>query len=224
MSLNTITAVIINEHLMEALRRLRQNSTSTNVDRRLVTNVLLSFLATPRADPKRFEMLKLLASVLSWSDAEREKAGLQRGSGGLGASPTGSVSGFWGRSTSQTNSVKELEKTDETEVQLNTLLPEPLAHVFSRSVVLSPVGGVFAHGICVGQWHHRAGNFTAKHISAWQPHRQHTRRAELAARSDQVRQALTLAQRNGDVQFTQSHNVQPTIAEREREGRRTVRR
>ncbi|KAF7344534.1 Guanylate kinase [Mycena sanguinolenta] len=80
-------AIIINEHLMEALRRLRRNSTDTNVDRRLVTNVLLSFLTTPRADPKRFEMLSLLASVLSWSDPEREKAGLQRTQSSL-APPT----------------------------------------------------------------------------------------------------------------------------------------
>ncbi|KAG5220119.1 Guanylate kinase [Salix suchowensis] len=66
-------AVIINEHLMEALRRLRRNSSEVNVDRRLVSNVLLSFLTTPRGDAKRFEMLGLLATVLSWSDAERRK-------------------------------------------------------------------------------------------------------------------------------------------------------
>ncbi|KAJ7240477.1 hypothetical protein C8J57DRAFT_1478116 [Mycena rebaudengoi] len=103
-------AIIINEHLMEALRRLRRNSTDTNVDRRLVTNVLLSFLTTPRADAKRFEMLSLLASVLSWTDPEREKAGLQRAHTGL--APTSS---FWGRSSTSTPPSKELEKTDETE-------------------------------------------------------------------------------------------------------------
>lgn len=43
-----------------------------------MTNVLLQFIVTPRADPKRFEMLSLLATILSWEDAEREKAGLQR--------------------------------------------------------------------------------------------------------------------------------------------------
>ncbi|KAJ7101864.1 hypothetical protein C8R43DRAFT_1244192 [Mycena crocata] len=105
-------AIIINEHLMEALRRLRRNSTDTNVDRRLVTNVLLSFLTTPRADAKRFEMLSLLASVLSWTDPEREKAGLQRAHTGL-APPSSS---FWGRSsTSSAPKSPELEKTDETE-------------------------------------------------------------------------------------------------------------
>ncbi|KAG2343037.1 hypothetical protein BDR05DRAFT_933923 [Suillus weaverae] len=106
-------AVIINEHLMEALRRLRRNSSDTNVDRRLVNNVLLSFLSTPRADAKRFEMLTLLASVLSWTDAEREKAGLQRSS--VTAS---SGNSFWGRSSnigSPSQKAADLEKTDETE-------------------------------------------------------------------------------------------------------------
>ena len=72
--------MILNEHLTEALRRLRKDSSDQNVDRRLVTNVLLSFLTTPRADAKRFQMLQLLASVLSWSDDDREKAGLQKAS------------------------------------------------------------------------------------------------------------------------------------------------
>ncbi|KAF7316394.1 Guanylate kinase [Mycena indigotica] len=104
-------AIILNEHLMEALRRLRRNTTDTNVDRRLVTNVLLSFLTTPRADPKRFEMLTLLASILSWSDIEREKAGLQRAT-----SLAPPSSSFWGRSsTSSAPKSTELEKTDETE-------------------------------------------------------------------------------------------------------------
>ncbi|KAJ7461844.1 hypothetical protein B0H11DRAFT_1735726 [Mycena galericulata] len=105
-------AIIINEHLMEALRRLRRNSTDNNVDRRLVTNVLLSFLTTPRADAKRFEMLSLLASILSWSDPEREKAGLQRAHEGLAPAS----SSFWGRRSSTSSAPKaELDKTDETE-------------------------------------------------------------------------------------------------------------
>ncbi|KAF8178261.1 hypothetical protein BJ912DRAFT_900458 [Pholiota molesta] len=105
-------AVIMNEHLMEALRRLRRNSTETNVDRRLVTNVLLAFLSTPRADSKRFEMLTLLASILSWSDQEREKAGLQR------VNPSEPAHGgtFWGRSISTSGARHaEVEKSDETE-------------------------------------------------------------------------------------------------------------
>lgn len=77
-------AVVNNEHLTEALRRLRNSTSDTNVDRRLVTNFLLAFLATSRSDTKRFEMLSLLATVLQWDDVEREKAGLQRIGGGKG--------------------------------------------------------------------------------------------------------------------------------------------
>ena len=97
---------------MEALRRLRRNSSETNVDRRLVSNVFLSFLSTPRADTKRYEMLSLLASILSWNDNEREKAGLQRGN------PANPTSSFWIRSPlTPPTKTAELEKTDETEVQ-----------------------------------------------------------------------------------------------------------
>ena len=87
-----IAAVLTQEHLTEALRRLRRNTSDTNVDRRLVTNVLLQFIATPRADPKRFEMLSLLATILSWEDSERERAGLQR-SGGAAVPRKGSMKG-----------------------------------------------------------------------------------------------------------------------------------
>ncbi|KAH9973741.1 hypothetical protein BGW80DRAFT_1226364 [Lactifluus volemus] len=98
-------AVIINEHLMEALRRLRRGSANTNVDRRLVTNILLTFLNTPREDTKRFEILGLLASILSWSDDERARAGLQR---------NGANSMSAAHSPARPRPL-ELEKTDETE-------------------------------------------------------------------------------------------------------------
>ncbi|KAH8113821.1 hypothetical protein DFH11DRAFT_1509821 [Phellopilus nigrolimitatus] len=101
-------AVILNEHLTEALRRLRRNQTDTNVDRRLVTNVLLSFLTTPRADSKRFEMLNLLSTILAWGDAEREKAGLQRAAA---PSPGSATPG----SPSKGKGAAMLDTGDETE-------------------------------------------------------------------------------------------------------------
>lgn len=95
-------AVILNEHLTSALTRLRKTSSEDQVDRRLMTNLMLQFLTAPRADTKRFEILRLIASVLQWDDAEREKAGLQRqsdrslgygflGLGGLVSSPRKSM-------------------------------------------------------------------------------------------------------------------------------------
>ncbi|OWT41125.1 hypothetical protein C362_01339 [Cryptococcus neoformans Bt1] len=102
-------AVVSNEHLKEALRRLRKNQSDNNVDRRLVTNILLSFLMTSRGDPKRFEMLSLLATILSWDDAEREKAGLQR---------QGAVGGG-GKGKASTGKGKETEKSAEEEAAMN---------------------------------------------------------------------------------------------------------
>ncbi|CCU97708.1 unnamed protein product [Malassezia sympodialis ATCC 42132] len=59
-------AVILNEHLTGALGRLRRDSADEQIDR------------APRADTRRYEILRLMASILQWNDAEREKAGLQR--------------------------------------------------------------------------------------------------------------------------------------------------
>lgn len=87
--------MILNEHLTESLRRLKKDSTENSVDRcvaprgscrltslsRLVSNVLITFLNTPRSDTKRFEMLNLISSILSWTDDQRERVGLQRSSG-----------------------------------------------------------------------------------------------------------------------------------------------
>ncbi|PKI84770.1 hypothetical protein MVES_000920 [Malassezia vespertilionis] len=67
-------AVILNEHLTDALRKIRQDSPE-------------SFLTLPRADSKRFEVLGLIGTVLQWDDEEREKAGLKKsneGSKGFG--------------------------------------------------------------------------------------------------------------------------------------------
>ncbi|KAF8314968.1 hypothetical protein DL93DRAFT_2036492, partial [Clavulina sp. PMI_390] len=103
-------AVIANEHLTEALRRLRKSSSDSSVDKRLVTNVMLQFLGAARGDSKRFEVLSVLASILSWDDAEREKAGLQRSNPApYGAAP------IPGRRVSSTSKIVDLSKTDETE-------------------------------------------------------------------------------------------------------------
>ena len=60
-------------------------------------------------------MLSLLASVLSWNDLEREKAGLQH----VNSSDTSTASSFWSRSSNVGSSAKaELDKSDETEVSL----------------------------------------------------------------------------------------------------------
>ncbi|GME49678.1 golgi matrix [Neofusicoccum parvum] len=71
-------AVILNDHLTKALRILRKGRPEDNVDRQIVTNHLLHFLALDRSDPKKFQVLQLIAALLGWNDEQREQAGLSR--------------------------------------------------------------------------------------------------------------------------------------------------
>ncbi|KAK7562656.1 hypothetical protein IWX48DRAFT_606620 [Phyllosticta citricarpa] len=71
-------AVILNDHLTKALRILRKGRPEDNVDRQIVTNHLLHFLALDRSDPKKFQVLQLIAALLGWTDEQREAAGLSR--------------------------------------------------------------------------------------------------------------------------------------------------
>ncbi|CEL57326.1 GRIP domain-containing protein C119,12 OS=Schizosaccharomyces pombe (strain 972 / ATCC 24843) GN=SPBC119.12 PE=2 SV=1 [Rhizoctonia solani AG-1 IB] len=111
-------AVIMNEHLTIALRKLRSSaaSSSSSVDRELVSNILLSFLSAPRTDGTRFEMLTILANVLAWGEVEREKAGLQRGGASGAVTPIGT--GIMPRKASSASAggkALELDGTDETD-------------------------------------------------------------------------------------------------------------
>ncbi|RUS26473.1 hypothetical protein BC938DRAFT_470731, partial [Jimgerdemannia flammicorona] len=74
-------AVILNEHLVEAMRRLKQESSENNVDRRLMTNLLITFLNAPRGDRKRYDTLTVMASVLQLTDEQKEQVGLIRRAG-----------------------------------------------------------------------------------------------------------------------------------------------
>ncbi|QSS59293.1 guanylate kinase, golgi matrix protein [Histoplasma capsulatum] len=80
-------AVTLNEHLTKALRFLKKGKPEDNVDRHLVTNHFLHFLALDRSDPKKFQVLQLIAALLGWTDEQREQAGLAR---------PGTSSGFGG--------------------------------------------------------------------------------------------------------------------------------
>ncbi|KAJ5689766.1 hypothetical protein N7462_004158 [Penicillium macrosclerotiorum] len=71
-------AVTLNDHLTKALRFLKKGKPEDNVDRHIVTNHLLHFLALDRSDPKKFQILQLIAALLGWNDEQREQAGLAR--------------------------------------------------------------------------------------------------------------------------------------------------
>ena len=79
-------AVILNEHLTKALRFMKRAKPEDNVDRHLVTNYFLQFLALDRSDAKKFQILQLIAALLGWSEEQKEQAGLLRqGSFGSGS-------------------------------------------------------------------------------------------------------------------------------------------
>ncbi|KAL6707895.1 hypothetical protein ACN47E_003569 [Coniothyrium glycines] len=71
-------AVTLNEHLTKALRILKKGRPEDNVDRQIITNYFLHFLAIDRSDPKKFEALQLISALLGWTDEQREQAGLAR--------------------------------------------------------------------------------------------------------------------------------------------------
>merc|ERR1712093_375326 len=85
-------AIILNDHLTKALRYLKKAKPEDNIDRQIVTNHFLHFLALDRSDPKKFQVLQLIAALLGWNDEQREQAGLARpGGGGASSSMTGSL-------------------------------------------------------------------------------------------------------------------------------------
>ncbi|KIV79484.1 hypothetical protein PV11_07044 [Exophiala sideris] len=84
-------AVILNDHLTKALRFLKKGKPEDNVDRQIVTNHFLHFLALDRSDPKKFQVLQLIAALLGWNDEQREQAGLARPGGISSTSLMGSL-------------------------------------------------------------------------------------------------------------------------------------
>lgn len=43
-----------------------------------MTNHFLQFLALDRSDPKKFQILQIIAGLLTWTEEQREQAGLSR--------------------------------------------------------------------------------------------------------------------------------------------------
>ncbi|KIM93020.1 hypothetical protein OIDMADRAFT_184905 [Oidiodendron maius Zn] len=71
-------AIVLNDHLTKALRFLKKAKPEDNIDRQIVTNHFLQFLALDRSDPKKFQILQLIAALLNWTDEQKEQAGLAR--------------------------------------------------------------------------------------------------------------------------------------------------
>ncbi|TAQ91482.1 hypothetical protein B7494_g241 [Chlorociboria aeruginascens] len=71
-------AIVLNDHLTKALKFLKKAKPEDNIDRQIVTNHFLHFLALDRSDPKKFQILQLIASLLNWTEEQKEQAGLAR--------------------------------------------------------------------------------------------------------------------------------------------------
>jgi len=71
-------AIVLNDHLTKALRFLKKAKPEDNIDRQIVTNHFLHFLALDRSDPKKFQVLQLIAALLNWTEEQKEQAGLAR--------------------------------------------------------------------------------------------------------------------------------------------------
>ncbi|KAI1202008.1 hypothetical protein F5X97DRAFT_272348 [Nemania serpens] len=71
-------AIVLNEHLTKALRYLKKTKPEDSIDRQIVTNHFLHFLTLDRSDPRKFQILQVIAGLLNWTDEQREQAGLAR--------------------------------------------------------------------------------------------------------------------------------------------------
>ncbi|MCJ1283369.1 hypothetical protein MMC26_002697 [Xylographa opegraphella] len=71
-------AVILNDHLTKALRQLKRGKQDDNIDKQLISNHFLHFLALERSDPRKFQILQIISALLGWTDEQREQAGLAR--------------------------------------------------------------------------------------------------------------------------------------------------
>lgn len=74
----------LKDHLNESMRRLREESNDFNLDKRVITNLIVSFLALAYGDSKRYEVLQLMSSMLQFTEEQQEKVGLIRKAGRWG--------------------------------------------------------------------------------------------------------------------------------------------
>ncbi|KAK5053850.1 hypothetical protein LTR84_001812 [Exophiala bonariae] len=64
--------------ILPSLTTIGQTNPAPLHNRQIVTNHILHFLALDRSDPKKFQILQLIAALLNWTDEQREQAGLAR--------------------------------------------------------------------------------------------------------------------------------------------------
>ncbi|KAJ1909910.1 hypothetical protein IWQ60_010926 [Tieghemiomyces parasiticus] len=71
-------ASVLKANLAESMKKLREFNNYDNVDRRIITNLIVTFLELPYGDAKRFEILQLMSNILKFTSEQQEKVGLIR--------------------------------------------------------------------------------------------------------------------------------------------------
>lgn len=74
-------AIVLNDHLTKALKYIKKMKPEEMIDRQIVTNHFIHFLSLDRSDPRKFQILQVIAGLLDWTEEQREKAGLARPGG-----------------------------------------------------------------------------------------------------------------------------------------------
>ncbi|CDS06552.1 hypothetical protein LRAMOSA09080 [Lichtheimia ramosa] len=136
-------AIILNEHLIEAMRRLKEETSDSNVDRQvgivvqLISNLIIGFLLAPRGDRKRFEILTIIASVLQMTDEQKEQVGLLRPKN-LRSSPSSNASSTPGWQSPQQQQQNQATGESFTDAWISFLLKESSAYGRAQSTPASP--------------------------------------------------------------------------------------
>lgn len=79
-----------------------------------MTNHFLHFLALDRSDPKKFQILQLIAALLNWNDEQKEQAGLARPGGAA-------IGGGWGTGSLRLPGTPMMHKTPSSPALSNML-------------------------------------------------------------------------------------------------------
>lgn len=108
------------------MRRLKEESSENNVDRQLITNLIIGFFMAPRGDRKRFEILTIIASVLQMTDEQKEQIGLLRPNSNKSSKP--STSPGWMSPQQQQQQQQDVETQ---EVSYNKRIPFSATHTVS---------------------------------------------------------------------------------------------
>lgn len=89
-------AVILNDHLTNALRLVKKDAEGQTVDKELISNLFIQYATVPRQDTKKFEILQLIANFLGWDEERRAQVGLARLGRAAGSYESG-IGGVFGK-------------------------------------------------------------------------------------------------------------------------------